>query len=129
MKTNKIIHIEDKSSFVLDAQNMPDTIILEKSTNYRTSSTGDKFSIGEKADIPVATFLLKNKNIVYHAVVYETIFTNEIKKVFNEIVEKNNLTVLDNVVLAAPSSSYIPRSYLGDGKYKTAQIINERDYD
>ena len=78
MGNSTLVHLEDKSSFKLDANNMPDTIIFEKNTNFRTTATGEKFNIGEKADIPVAAVLLKNKNIVYHGVIYETIFTKEI---------------------------------------------------
>ena len=121
MSNNLTIDINNEASFVLDQNNMPNKIIMQKNTSVRTAIDGFKYTIDKKSDVIVAAITLKDGNTVSHAVVYEPVFTKEIKSAFDKIVELNNLEVAYNVKLA-PSYNTQPRSALGNGGYKAAKI-------
>ncbi len=122
-----VIDVDNKQSFILDRNNIPEVVVFKKNTSATTSLIGDKYNVEKKRDLIIAAIKIRDSKTVYHSVVYEPIFMKEIEASFNQFVMINNLNVLDSVTLKA-NYSRGPRSVLGNGGFKASQIFDKEYY-
>lgn len=120
-----VIDMDNKASFVLDKNNMPEKLILKKFTSKQkriiaqsSLSPEEMSSHHKKTDVCVAAVSLKNNNEVYDVLVYEPDFSKEIENVLEELVKVNDLNVLD-VANFRTSTKDSPKFYLGNGSYQS----------
>ena len=127
MNKRILIDIDDKQSFILGKNNIPEVVVFKKNTTATTSLIGDKYTVDKKRDLIIAAIKIRDGKTVYHSVVYEPVLMKEIEQAFRQFVMINNLDVLDSVTLKADYSRS-PRSVLGNGGFKSAQIFDSEYY-